>query len=295
MITGTVFDIRRYSIHDGPGIRTTVFFKGCPLDCQWCHNPEGKSFKAELMLRPGRCISCGACIDACQPDAIDDEHNTNRERCDACGKCTVVCVAEARQLTGREMSVDEVMTEIERDRVFFEQTGGGVTFTGGEPLSQPRFLKSLLIECRSRGLQSTVDTSGYATWQVLEEIQPFVDLFLYDLKLMDSNRHYQWTGVTNEKILSNLRKLAELNQNFLIRIPIIPGINDDEENLRQTGAFLASLPAQPTVELLPYHSIATSKYEGLGLEYRMDKIQPPSAEEMQAHAAVLKEFGLQVK
>jgi pyruvate formate lyase activating enzyme len=295
LITGTVFDIRRYSIHDGPGIRTTVFFKGCPLDCQWCHNPEGKSFKAELMLRPGRCISCGACIDACQPDAIDVGHNTNRERCIACGKCTVVCVAEARQLTGREMSVDEVMGEIERDRVFFDQTGGGVTFTGGEPLSQPLFLKSLLIACRASGLSSVVDTSGFAMWQVLEEVQPLVDLFLYDLKLMDSDRHLKWTGVTNEKILSNLRKLSELNQNLMIRIPIIPGINDDEDNLQQTGAFLASLPVQPAVELLPYHAIATSKYNGLGLEYRLDNIQPPSPEEMQAHVAVLKEFGLQVK
>ncbi len=298
MLTGTIFDIRKYSIHDGPGIRTAVFFKGCPLECRWCHNPEGRSYQPELIFRPARCILCDDCLTVCPNDAVTrlrDEIQIDRIRCKVSGKCAEVCNAEALQVVGRTVTVEQVVAEIERDFVFYDQSGGGVTFGGGEPLAQPHFLLELLSACRSRSLHTAVDTSGFTPWKILDEIRPLVDLFLFDLKLMDEIRHRQWTGVSNTKILSNLRKLSELGHQILIRIPIIPGINDDEENLGQTAAFLTSLPNVPPVELLPYHNIAEGKYAGLGMNYTLTDIQPPSQEQMQSKINLFLGYGLTVK
>ena len=298
MITGTIFDIRKYSIHDGTGIRTAVFFKGCPLECCWCHNPEGRAYHPELIFRPARCILCDDCLRVCPSEAVTrqgDAIQIDRTRCKVSGECAAVCNAEALQVVGREMTVQQVIAEIERDTVFYEQSGGGVTFTGGEPLAQPHFLLELLSACRARALHIAVDTSGFTPWPVLDKIRPLVDLFLYDLKLMEDARHRQWTGVSNKIILSNLRQLSEAGHKILIRIPVIPGINDDEENLRQTGAFLASLPNVPPVELLPYHNIAEGKYAGLGMNYALAEIHPPAHEQMQAFAALLTGYGLKVK
>jgi len=297
--SGILFDIRKYSIHDGPGIRTAVFFKGCPLACAWCHNPESQSFRPELLLRPGRCIDCGACLTSCQPDAIHPSPSgvgvvTDRERCTACGKCTLVCVAEARQLVGQQYSVNQVMAEIEADRVFYERSGGGVTFTGGEPLAQPRFLLELLSACHTRGISTALDTSGFAPWHVLDEVRPQVDLFLYDLKLMDESRHIHWTGISNTDILSNLHQLSEAGSRILVRIPLIPGINDDEENLGAMGIFLAALPHVPPVELLPYHNIAAAKYAGLGREYALAAIHSPDREHIHKCAAIIAGYGIRV-
>ena len=275
-----------------------VFFKGCPLACRWCHNPESRTYEPELIFHPARCILCDDCLDVCPNEAVsrhEDKIHIDRSQCKVSGNCALACPAEALELVGRKMTVEQVFAEIGRDRTFYEQSEGGVTFTGGEPLAQPRFLLALLSACRGSGLHTVVDTSGYASWKGLDEIRPFVDLFLYDLKLMDDVRHRQWTDMSNKMILSNLQRLAEAGQNLLVRIPIIPGINDDEENLRQTGIFLASLSHHPSVELLPYHNIATAKYAGLGLEYGLDEIHPPTKEKMQAHIACLKEYGLQVK
>lgn len=298
LVIGTVFDIRRYSIHDGPGIRTAVFFKGCPLACPWCHNPESRGYEPELIFRTNRCILCDDCLEACPHQAVrrvQDEILIDRGRCRISGSCAVACPAEALEVVGRKLTVDQVMAEVGRDRVFYEQSDGGVTFTGGEPLAQPQFLLALLMACRGRGLHTTVDTSGFATWAVLDRVRPYVDLFLYDLKLMEDERHRKWTAMSNSMILSNLQRLARSNQNLVVRIPIIPGINDDAENLRQTGRFLADLPTRPSVELLPYHDIATAKYAGLGLDYGLDGIRPPTQERMRTHVALLKEYGLQVK
>jgi len=293
-----LFDIRRFSIHDGPGIRTAVFFKGCPLACRWCHNPEGRTHGPELIFRPGRCILCDDCLDVCPNQAVNrqgDEIRIDRSACKVSGNCAVACPAEALEVVGRRMTAEQVLDAIERDRTFYEQSGGGVTFTGGEPLAQSDLLRELLSACRVQGIATTVDTCGYASWSVFEGIRPFVDLFLYDLKLMGESRHVQWTGVSNAGILSNLRQLAALGHAVRVRIPIIPGVNDDEQNMRQTGEFLAGLSQVPEVELLPYHNIAGGKYAGLGMEYELDHIVPPNRERINGLAAMLSSYGLQVK
>jgi pyruvate formate lyase activating enzyme len=298
MITGKIFDIRKYSINDGPGIRTAVFFKGCPLECHWCHNPEGRNHQQELILHPERCIFCEECVKQCPNEAImleADSIQIDRDKCKVRGECVKACYADALQLVSHEMTVRQVLTEIESDAVFYEQSGGGVTFTGGEPLAQPNFLKELLSACRSQGWHTAVDTSGFSSWRIIDEIRPLVSLFLFDLKLFDANRHRKWTGVSNKLILSNLKRLSEMGNKMLIRIPLIPGINDDAENLQQTSGFLTSLVNVPSVELLSYHDSAVTKYAGLGINYKMRGIPKPSLDQIKDHIDLIRSYGLQVK
>lgn len=297
MQTGIVFDIKKYSINDGPGIRTTIFLKGCPLHCEWCHNPESQSPRPEMIIRPGRCDLCGACLDACQHGAITWSLAgplTDRETCQRCGECAQVCYSEARQMAGRRMSLDEVLTEIRQDQAFYEESGGGVTLSGGEPLFQKDFSLAILKACRKQDIHTVLDTCGHASWQAFEQIAPFVDLFLYDLKAIDPIKHLQTTGQSNERILENLERLSGSGASLLVRIPVIPGVNTDEYEMGRIGAFLSSLPQPPPVELLPYHNIAEAKYAGLDIPYALPDLQPPTADQMEAFAGLLRNFGLQV-
>jgi pyruvate formate lyase activating enzyme len=298
LIKGTIFDIKKFSIHDGPGIRTTIFFKGCPLSCWWCHNPESQTPEPEVMLWPDRCIRCGACISVCTQGATTWDSESiaiDREKCTRCGVCVEVCHAEARRIAGQEMTVAQVMAEIERDIPFYDESGGGVTFSGGEPLMQQDFLLALLRACRQQEIHTAMDTCGFSTWKALDTIREHVNLFLYDLKLMDPARHQTFTGVSNESILSNLQALSRHGHAIVLRVPLIPGVNDDDENVRQTGAFAADLPHLERVDILPYHRAGIDKYHRLDKDYGLPKINPPTDEKVAEAARILREFDLHVK
>jgi len=295
--TGTVFNIQRYSIHDGPGIRTTIFLKGCPLNCWWCQNPESQLTEQETVFREDRCISCGACSAICSSNAIQIKNGlpvTEKEKCILCGKCIEKCPALAREMIGKKLTTEEVIKEIEKDLVFYEESGGGVTFSGGEPLKQSEFLESLLNGCREKKIHTAVDTCGYISWEILNKISLKVDLFLYDLKLMDIEKHKKYTGVSNEIILENLKKLSSIHNNIFIRFPVIPGINDDYQNIRETGEFLSSLKITQ-VNLLPYHYIGKDKYKRLKRTYKLVTAQPPSEEKLSEISGILRKFNLNVK
>jgi pyruvate formate lyase activating enzyme len=301
MEDGLVFNIQRYSIHDGPGIRTTVFLKGCPLDCWWCHNPESQSPESEILTLEGRCIRCGECRKACpqQNEAACGSPAASEEppptfRCIRCGACVAACPTGARQMVGRRMTVPEVVAEVIKDRVFYEESGGGVTVSGGEPLMQPRFLVSLLAACRTQGVHTAVDTCGYAPPEDLLAAAPLSDLFLYDLKLMDDARHRRYTGVSNAGVLGNLRALGGVHKNIWIRVPVIPGVNDDAENLEAAARFAAAIPGVRQVNLLPYHEAGAYKSPRLGRPYRLGKAAPAALASIDEAAARFRAAGLNV-
>jgi pyruvate formate lyase activating enzyme len=282
-MTGLIFNIQRFSVNDGPGIRTTVFLKGCPLHCRWCHNPESISSHKELILRGDRCVRCGDCMKLCKNGAIsekDGTYVTSRELCKQCGDCTKLCYAEAREIVGYEMTVDELMREIEKDRVFFDESGGGVTFSGGEPLLQHEFLVAVLEACKRGGLDTTVDTTGFTSPTILENVSVHVDLFLYDLKTLDDDRHKEYTRVSNRFIIENLRLLSRLGKNIKVRVPVIPGVNDEPDDIREIGMFVKSLGNISEIQLLPYHQTGVDKYHRLGVEYKMSRTTSPTVDRM---------------
>ncbi|KAF0196157.1 MAG: pyruvate formate lyase activating enzyme [Bacillota bacterium] len=297
LTSGIVFDIQRFSTHDGPGIRTTVFLKGCPLSCLWCHNPESKQAEPAVVYDTAKCLRCGLCAKACLQGAISFDKGIptlDSNRCVVCGRCSKRCPAEALELVGREMTVVEVLAEIEKDRVFYDESGGGVTVSGGEPLIQPEFLCALLQGCRQRGIHTTVDTCGHAQWQAMAKVSELTDVFLYDIKHMDSSKHHEFTGVSNELILENLKCLSRIHHGIILRLPIIPGLNDDLENLLMTGRLAVDLGISQ-VHLLPYHGIGADKYTRVGEVYRLPELVAPSPLRMEQIAAELRTLGLKVK
>jgi pyruvate formate lyase activating enzyme len=294
-LMGVVFDIKHYAIHDGPGIRTTVFLKGCPLNCAWCHNPESKRPQPEFMWWPTRCIGCRSCVEGCPEGAVNigDRLVIDETLCVGCGVCVEGCYAEALELVGVEMSVEEVMEEVLRDSEFYRESGGGVTFSGGEPLMQPLFLAELLKACRGEGLHTAVDTSGHADPAALENIIDHTDLFLYDVKHMDPERHRSYTGATNELALSNLALLR--GREVVIRAPIVPGVNDDEENIGRMGEYVSGL-GFTEICLLPYHRVGSEKAQRLNRETAPPFVaEPPTEESLERLREVLTGYGLNVK
>lgn len=297
MNSGIVFDIQKFSLHDGPGIRTTVFLKGCGLRCWWCHNPESQHPRPELLLRAELCIQCGACVAECPQAAIQldgDTYVTDRALCERCGACVAACVAEAREISGQEMTVEQVMDEVLRDVIFYDESGGGVTFSGGEPLLQGDFLFGLLRACKAHDLHTVVDTCGYASTHTLARVRPYVDLFLYDLKVMDDARHREVTGVSNALILDNLHYLAEHDHPVVVRVPVIPGINDDEDNLRQISELVRSMSNIQRVNILPYHKLGKDKYDRLARANPMPETDEPSKDAMLEVKQLLESCGLDV-
>lgn len=297
MANGIIFDIKRYAINDGPGIRTAVFFKGCPLNCWWCHNPEGQSSLPQLMFRSNRCKASKDCLDVCPQNAIhwDEESITNWEACDHCGLCAEVCYAGARELVGHTISVNHLMEDIVRDIPYYDQSGGGVTFTGGEPMFQREFLQEALLACKQQGIHTIVDSSGYAPRDGFEAIYPLVDLFLFDLKMMDGNRHIKYTYVPNQGILDNLIMLSDARVKIIVRIPIIPGVNDNAEEIESMASFLAELPHLEGIELMPYHEIGINKYGALGMNYRLTGTKTPTSQQIMDIEKVFRNYGLPIR
>ena len=295
---GNIFNIQKYCIHDGPGIRTTVFFKGCNLRCFWCHNPESLRIEPQLQLFLDKCIGCGKCFAVCPTGAhrmMGTNHEFLQELCNGCGKCADVCYVEALVLRGRSVSVKEVIDEVEKDRPYYETSGGGVTFSGGEPLIQKDFLLCLLRECKAAGLHTAVDTAGNVPKETIEAAMPFVDLWLYDIKMLDEAKHREATGAGNSRILENIKMLAALDKEIIVRVTVVPGVNDNQAEMESIAGFISGLKTVKHVELLPFHRMAGGKYQSLGMEYRAEGLEPPASESLQAYAEIFKQLGINAK
>lgn len=276
-VYGTVFDIQKFSIHDGPGIRTTVFLKGCPLRCLWCHNPESQSAQPELLFSPEKCMACGYCFKACPNQAHKlhgGTHMLDRSLCIACGKCTEECYSAASSLSGRTMSVEAVMEELLKDKPFYENSGGGMTLSGGEPMNQFEFSSELLRIARQNGLHTCMETCGFASAEHFLSIVPLVDLFLFDIKETDPLLHQKYTGVLPDRILENLHVIDNAGAQIVLRCPIIPGLNDREDHFRNIGFLAGTLSHLSEINLMPYHPLGASKLARLGRETSFQAAYP---------------------
>lgn len=275
--TTLIFNMQRYSVHDGPGIRTIAFFKGCPLRCPWCSNPEGIGFKEELSCSTNLCRRCGQCVDVCPVRALSFGENgyihVARNLCTACGACAAACVPKALKIFGERMTADAILKEVNKDAVFYKRSGGGMTISGGEPLAHPAFLCKLLRQAKEEyRLNITLETTLYAEEAIVRQVVPYIDTIFADIKLYDAERHKQTVGVSNAIILNNIRMLAEFfaaDKEFILRLPLVPLHNDDRENIQETAAFIKSLPRDIALEILPYHDYGSGKYQALGWEYRL--------------------------
>jgi pyruvate formate lyase activating enzyme len=291
-----VFDIERFAVHDGPGIRTTVFLKGCPLRCRWCHNPEAMSREPQLAQFKRNCIACGACIRNCPRDALATSRDgiaIDRDLCDDCGACTEECYAEALVISGRDMTAAEVLDEVKKDTVFYTNSGGGMTISGGEPLLQPDFTEALLALAREAEIHTCLDTSGSGPWSAIEPLLPLTDLVLYDLKTVSPEVHRELVGGSLDGIIENLKRICADSVTVRVRIPVVPGCTDAPENIAAIADLAASLPAIEAVELLRYHKLGESKYGTLGLTYPLTGLEPPTDEQMSALAAIVRARGVE--
>lgn len=294
-LRGLIFDVKHFAVHDGPGVRATVFLKGCPLRCLWCHSPESQSSEVEIGIYSSLCIGCGACVEACPTGARTIVPIKVRcELCSGCGRCAEACYAGALVKFGDWATVEDVMREVDKDRMLLEASGGGVTLSGGEPTAQPFFASGLLKALKEAGYHTALDTCGQAPWRALNDITNHTDLVLYDLKHMDPRAHLEMTGATNELILSNLRKLTQRGSKTIIRVPVVPGFNDSTENIQAMAGFLGSLINIVSVELLPYHDLGALKYEALGREYQLGHLHPPKMDSLEEIRRALEATGLKV-
>jgi pyruvate formate lyase activating enzyme len=297
--TGIIFNIERHSTEDGPGIRTVVFLKGCPLRCEWCSNPESQSFKPEILYFSNKCTLCGHCIKVCPHNAISYSEKfgllTDYTKCDVCGKCVDACYYGAREVSGREMRVSEIVTEVKKDLKFYRMSGGGVTFSGGEPLSQPVFLHDLICSLKAEGINTAVETTLFASRDTVISGLECADLVFVDLKHIDSSIHKKYTGVDNAVILENIKLLDEMNKSFIIRIPFIPGFNDDNETQKSIYSWASRLKNMMWIEILPYHRLALYKYRGLGRNYKLADMEPVKKESLSYLTEMGSRLGVKVR
>ena len=297
MKTANIFNIQKFSVHDGPGIRSTVFFKGCPLKCKWCHNPESQSAEKQMLYDSKKCVLCGTCEAVCPVGTVKIENNkltTDKDKCTFCGKCIIYCIPGARQIAGKDYTVDEVVKEVMKDKVFYDKSKGGVTVSGGEPLLNIDFAEELLMKLKDENIHTAVDTSGAVSFESLKRASRYTDVFLYDIKLMDDEKHKDFTGLSNKIILENLKKLSEIHKNINLRMPIIEGVNADVNHIEKTIEFIEWLNIKK-VNLLPYHDIARHKYKKLDIEYEDEKMSKPSDDKMQKFKSMFENKGYTVK
>lgn len=293
-MTGTYFALKRFAVHDGPGVRTTLFLKGCPLSCLWCHNPEGKNCKPEIALYSHKCTQCLRCADVCEESAhiFNGEHTVNRDTCTFCAKCKDACFNDAIEVFGKKITVNEALKMLLEDRLFYESSSGGVTISGGEPLMQADFLRELLILLKKENIHTSIDTCGYADKEAFDKIIPHTDLFLYDIKAFNKETHIKLTGKSNKIIWDNLKYITENNKPVIIRFPFVPTYNDFEAEL--IAKKLAEFKNIKSIDVLPYHNFSSSKYHSLGLTDTMPKIDPPGKSEIEKIKQIFKVQGLKV-
>lgn len=293
-----ITNIQKFSVHDGDGIRTSVFFKGCPLNCEWCHNPETQRYEREIQYDPEKCTGCGACVNACPSNALtlkERKPSVNRKMCTVCGRCETVCPVGIREVIGREYTVKELVKELMKDQIFYEDSGGGVTFSGGEAMTMDlNYLLAVARELHRQEITLTIDTCGYVPYEKFQALLPYVDTILYDVKVMDPEIHSQYMGVDNELILENLVRLARDGARLYIRIPVIREVNGNEKNMKETIMFLKKHDIHPPqINLLPYHDTGSGKYPKLDREYKGTDLHAPDRAEMEEFVRLFQEAGFQ--